>query len=115
MMKTGLIAAGLALCMLLAAAAIFVGSGAYDVGADVKHTTFVAWLIETTRERSIAARAARISVPDLSDPERIRRGAGNYDAMCAPCHLAPGAQPTELSRGLYPRPPDLTKAAQTDH
>jgi mono/diheme cytochrome c family protein len=114
MMKTGLIAAGLTLCVLLAAGAIFVATGAYDVGADAKHTRLVAWFLEAARERSIAARTAQITVPELRDPERIRRGAGNYDAMCAPCHLAPGAAPTELSRGLYPHPPDLTKAAQTD-
>ncbi|MBL8270514.1 c-type cytochrome, partial [Steroidobacter sp.] len=34
-----------------------------------------------------------------------------YDSMCARCHLSPGAAATELSRGLYPRPPNLTKSA----
>ncbi len=42
---------------------------------------------------------------------QIREGAGNYDAMCAACHLAPGVSQTELSRGLYPAPPDLTANA----
>src|SRR3546814_1099025 len=30
-------------------------------------------------------------------------------AMCTGCHLAPGMSETEMSRGLYPAPPDLTK------
>src|SRR5690606_23729244 len=40
---------------------------------------------------------------------RIRQGAGNYNAMCTGCHLTPGAGETELSKGLYPAPPNLTK------
>lgn len=90
------------------AAAVVVYSGAYDVGADAPHTRPVYALLETTRMRSIAARARRLQVPaDLGDPARIRQGAGNYDAMCAGCHLAPGMAGTELSNGLYPSPPNL--------
>lgn len=85
-------------------------SGAYNVAADVPHTRPVYALLETARERSIAVRAARLQVPtDLNDPERIRQGAGNYDAMCTGCHLAPGMAPTEISEGLYPAPPNLTR------
>ena len=39
------------------------------------------------------------------------QGAGNYAAMCAGCHLVPGSKGTELSRGLYPEPPDLSANA----
>ncbi len=46
---------------------------------------------------------------DLDDPARIRQGAGNYNAMCTGCHLGPGMQDTELSMGLYPAPPNLSK------
>ena len=62
------------------------------------------------RDRSIAARTADLDVPDLRDPARIAQGAGNYDAMCTGCHLKPGVPETELSKGLYPAPPDLTAA-----
>jgi len=62
------------------------------------------------RERSIEVRAAKLQVPaNLNDAERIRQGAGNYNAMCVACHLAPGAAATELSKGLYPVPPNLSK------
>lgn len=108
-MKNIVVAAIVALGVLIAAISLFIGSGIYNVAADAEHSGFVYWLIETTRERSIAARAADISVPELDGGERIRRGAGNYDAMCAGCHLAPGLDATEISRGLYPKPPDLTK------
>src|SRR3546814_7101354 len=51
-----------------------------------------------------------LKVPDLDDQGRIVQGAGNYDAMCTGCHLKPGVRETELSKGLYPAPPDLTRA-----
>ena len=88
----------------------FLWSGAYDVGADDPHTRPVQAVLELVRDRSIAVRAGGIDVPpDLDDPARITQGAGNYDAMCATCHLAPGVRDTELSRGLMPAPPDLTR------
>ncbi len=46
----------------------------------------------------------------MSDASRIRRGAGNYQAMCAACHLAPGGPDSEIRQGLNPVPPELSKA-----
>lgn len=96
-----------------AAAAVggFVWSGAYNVGADDAHTRPVHALLQTLRERSIEVRSRQLQVPDLKDPARIRQGAGNYDAMCMGCHLAPGMAETEMSKGLYPAPPNLSKTA----
>ena len=88
---------------------LFAWSGIYDIGADDTHTRPVHSLLQTLRERSIATRAKELQPPDLADPARIKQGAGNYDAMCTGCHLAPGMKETELSKGLYPAPPDLTR------
>lgn len=95
--------------IIVVAAAGFVWSGAYDVGADAPHTRPMHALIGTLRDRSIEARAKDLQVPDLKSPARIAQGAGNYDAMCTGCHLTPGATATELSNGLYPAPPNLTR------
>lgn len=85
-------------------------TGAYNVGADAPHWRSAHALLGAVRDRSIEARTDDVSVPgDLDDPARIRQGAGNYAAMCVDCHLAPGIGGTEMSRGLYPAPPDLTK------
>ena len=85
-------------------------TGFYDIGADAPHTPPVHWLIETLRDRSIDARAAGIMVPaDLNDPKRISAGAGLYADMCAGCHLAPGMERTEISQGLYPPAPELSR------
>jgi len=95
----------------LAAAAGFLYSGAYNVAADEPHWPVTHGLLETLKERSIAARIATIKVPaDLDGAERLRRGAGNYDAMCVGCHLRPGVHNSEIRKGLYPQPPDLAQA-----
>lgn len=83
--------------------------GLISFAADEPHSALVRSLIEFARERSIAKAAASISAPgDLGSPEQIRRGAGNYEAMCAGCHLSPGIEDTEIRKGLYPQPPDLS-------
>lgn len=85
-------------------------AGFIDVAADTPHHPAVYSLIEWARERSIARRVADIVPPiDLDDAARVRRGAGNYDAMCVDCHLAPGIDDTEIRKGLYPSPPNLAE------
>jgi mono/diheme cytochrome c family protein len=105
--------AGLAAVALAAAA--FVWSGLYDVGADDAHTRPVHATLDALRLHSIARRARGIALPgDLGDAARIRAGAGNYAAMCAACHLAPGVAESELHRGLYPAPPVLWRQPAGD-
>src|SRR5690606_35922138 len=97
------------LTLVIASAALvaYAWSGAYDVGADTPHTRPVHRLLDMARDRSVDIRAAKIVVPDLTDAERLRHGAGNYAAMCVECHLRPGLDSSEMHRGLYPQPPAL--------
>lgn len=96
--------------LALVASAGFLWSGLYNVAADDHHLSATHALLEGVRTRSIARRAGKLQVPpDLADEARIRQGAGNYNAMCMGCHLAPGMAETELSRGLYPAPPNLSQ------
>ena len=106
--KTLLLLTGLLLLAVFAFGG-FVWSGVYNIGADDAHTGPVYATLEALRERSIAVRASKLEVPDLDDPARVTQGAGNYAAMCVGCHLAPSMSGTELSLGLYPAPPDLTR------
>lgn len=88
---------------------VFIWSGLYNIGADDTHTRPVYSVLQMVRDRSIHARAGKLEPPpDLLDAARVRQGAGNYNAMCMGCHLAPGMDGTELSRGLYPAPPNLS-------
>jgi len=106
--RWGLVAA--ALLVLMGAAAVGIYAGLYNIAADVPHSQPVYWLLETLRDRSVASRARDIVVPnDLNDANRISRGAGQYADMCSGCHLAPGIKRTEISRGLYPRAPELRR------
>jgi hypothetical protein len=93
-----------------AAVATVVVSGVINIGADVPHSPLVHKAIAFGRERSIDRNVAGINVPDdIANSERIRRGAGNYDAMCVNCHLTPELPDTEIRKGLYPTPPNLAQ------
>ncbi len=90
-------------------AGIFIYAGWVNVAADVPHEPYVFKVLEVAREQAIRRDASGLSVPaDLSDPKRARRGSGNYDAMCVNCHLSPGQENSEIRRGMYPEPPNLT-------
>lgn len=92
----------------VAGAAIY--AGVYNIAADAPHTKPVFWMIQNLRDRSIAVRARNIKPPaDLADPKRIATGAGLYTEMCSGCHLAPGMEKTEISQGLYPQAPALSR------
>lgn len=89
-------------------------AGLIEIGADTPHSRPVLAALSFVRERAIARRIAEIvPPPDLAAPERVRRGAGNYDAMCSDCHLAPELPDSEIRRGLYPTPPNLALKADT--
>ena len=113
-MKRTLSTVAVTLLAVVLLCALLVGSGALSVAADEPHSSLVFRILETARDRSIEAHADDVQVPGLEDPAMLRRGAGNYDAMCAKCHLAPGMEATELSAGLSPDPPNLAKHADAD-
>jgi mono/diheme cytochrome c family protein len=106
---TAIIGSVLVVCFL--AASIFVYSGAFDVAADTPHSQPVYWAMRQVRQYLIAARAHDAVPNDLGDAKRIASGAGQYAEMCSSCHLAPGMQRTEISRGLYPRAPELRRGS----
>jgi hypothetical protein len=92
-----------------ASGAVLLYAGAINVAADEPHHPLTYRLLEFSRERSIAVRASEIKPPiNLANPERVRLGSGNYDAMCVGCHLSPEAEDSEIRKGLYPTPPKLT-------
>jgi mono/diheme cytochrome c family protein len=102
-----------ALLVVIGVASFAIYAGIYNIAADTPHTQPVYWFLKTLRERSIDVRAKDIAVPhDLDDPKRIAAGAGQYSEMCSGCHLAPGMKRTEISRGLYPRAPELRRESR---
>jgi mono/diheme cytochrome c family protein len=106
---------GLAVALvLLAAGALAVELGWIDVAAGTPHTGPVEWLLERTRQRSVAARAAEVAVPPLGEPGQIATGVGLYRELCAGCHGAPGVERSAVGRGLNPPPPDLAAGISRD-
>jgi mono/diheme cytochrome c family protein len=94
----------------LAAGAVGVYAGLYNVAADEPHWGITERIMSATRDRSVAARARGVGAPPaLDDPELLAMGAEHYAEMCTGCHLAPGLQDSEMSAGLYPRPPKLAE------
>ena len=99
-----------ALLVVVSSAALAVAySGGYNVAADEPHWSLTSRVMAMVRDRSIAVRAADLTVPNLADPALIALGAEHYAAMCAGCHLAPGTGDNEMRQGLYPKPPNLTE------
>lgn len=85
-------------------------SGSIDFAADSAHSPAITRIIEWAREQSVAKQAKDVIPPsDMASEERIRRGAGNYEAMCVGCHLSPGLEDSEIRKGLYPSPPNLSQ------
>jgi mono/diheme cytochrome c family protein len=98
-----------AFCLLVGGIIVFVWRGGYNVAATVPHWKITHWFLEKVRERSISTHSKGIVVPPLNNPKLIEAGFRNYHEMCRLCHGAPGYSQTEIARGLYPSPPDLTK------
>ena len=87
----------------------FIQSGGIDFAADSPHSPLTTKVIAWAREQSVAKQAQKVIPPgDLASEERVRRGAGNYEGMCVSCHLSPGVEDSELRKGLYPLPPNLS-------
>ena len=94
----------------VAAPPVFVYLGVYDVAATRQHTPPVYWVLISSLQRSIKARATREVPPppsDLADPLRLGEGLLLYDANCAVCHGAPGQAPHPLGLGMTPPPANL--------
>jgi mono/diheme cytochrome c family protein len=87
-------------------------SGLIDVAATNPHDPVTDFILSTTMENSVRAHAKGITAPSLDDPRMIMEGFRHYREMCVGCHLAPGVDATEISKGLMPRPPRLQEAVE---
>jgi mono/diheme cytochrome c family protein len=117
-MKTNLLKPALIVAFTLllqgAAAAAFIESGLYNIGADDHHNKLTLTIIEQLREQSIALRAGAIGAQPALSSERAQAGAVRYAALCAGCHLAPGETKSDIRPGLYPHPPNLAQGEVQD-
>ena len=108
----------LAIIAAVAGAAFFLG-GFYSVAAtgednDYNHTA-TKWVIEQTRDASIARHATETPPSSLDDATTVQAGARAFNERgCVHCHGAPGVTWSKFSEGLNPDPPDLSKDLPDD-
>lgn len=100
--QLALLAAAFGLLGFLVAA-----SGLVPIAASSGHWAITNWFLHFTMRQSVQLRAAGISPPPLDDPALTLRGAGHYASGCAPCHGAPGAPRSLVTRQMTPPPPYL--------
>ncbi len=86
-------------------------SGVVNVGADRPHPQPIRWYLDNAMEHSVKRHAQGLKAPAPAQVS-IAGGALHYSDMCAMCHGAPGVERSEISEGLSPAPPLLTRAAQ---
>lgn len=106
-----LLGAALTLVVLAAGLLGYVLVGGYDVAATEPHTGIGEWVLETTMERSIRARASDIRVPE-PDSALMSEAFLHFHEMCVVCHGAPGIEQGEIGRGMMPNPPELSDEAE---
>jgi mono/diheme cytochrome c family protein len=107
-----LIAVIVSLLVLSALGFAYIYSGRYDIAANKPHHGITLWMLNLTIEKSVARRARDIQVPNLSDSMLVQFGAHHYMEMCVECHGAPGAPRSEMGNDMYPRGPQLIRAAK---
>ncbi len=85
-------------------------SGVYNVAATQQHNPLVYWALNTLKERSVQAHAAREDLPAITGNAQLKRtGYLLYQGSCMTCHGAPGIERSAIGKGLNPRPPDLSE------
>lgn len=106
----GIVAATLAAELILAI--LFVNSGLYNVSTMSPDPGFLHYMFGHTSDVSAADHSGGIAVPALSDSSMIVQGYHEYRQYCEVCHAGPGVTRSDISKGLYPHPPNLMRSAK---
>lgn len=108
--RSFLFAAGVLIVAGVAAAAVLIWSGLYNVAASKEHFAITRWILETALHQSVETHSGGRTVPNLDDPDLMRLGAGHFAIGCAPCHGAPGEPQSPIVLSMLPSPPRLSDA-----
>jgi len=91
---------------------VLIYTGTIDISASAQEGGIMRWILSTTRDRAISARAGRLPTPSLTDSNMIMKGFEHYHEMCVDCHGAPGKKAEEYAEGLNPRAPNLIRSTR---
>jgi len=96
----------------LGAGLALIYSGVINIAATNPHSALVDWVLSTASDNAIHYHAKGIKAPSVDSQEMVLTGFRHYQEMCVGCHLAPGIESSEISKGLMPKPPKLQMAAE---
>ncbi|HKO50577.1 MAG TPA: c-type cytochrome [Polyangiaceae bacterium] len=87
---------------------LIMGSGIVPIKASSGHWRITAALLDFAKRRSVSTHTlAATTLPNLTDPALILRGAGHYEGGCRPCHGSPELHQPRIARAMTPLPPYL--------
>jgi cytochrome c553 len=88
-------------------------SGVIPIKASSGHWAITEWFLQFSKTRSVAMHTLGMTLPDLSDPALVMRGAGAYESGCRPCHGSPELHNPRIARAMLPPPPYLPERVPT--
>jgi mono/diheme cytochrome c family protein len=100
---------------VIAVAAAFAGVRYYFLqrgfSARDEPSTVEAFIAKRVRRLAIPSSARNLRNPVEAGPEALAAGMAHWADHCATCHGNDGRGATDIGRGLYPKPPDMTETA----
>jgi thiosulfate dehydrogenase len=107
----GAIAALVALALCVYAGVLL---GAMPANADGKPSKLERWMATTSLHATLAREAPKSPNPLPLTDDNLIAGIRLYAKNCAVCHGTADAEPSNVARGLYQRPPQLAKDGVED-
>lgn len=90
----------------------FALSGIYDIAAIRPHLRITQFVLTTIQRQAVKNHARSLQVPDLDDPDLVKRGFTVFRQRCVTCHGAPGEPRSRIGIGVNPNPPPLEQSIQ---
>jgi mono/diheme cytochrome c family protein len=91
-------------------AVVLAYAGVVPVAAGQHHFGLIEWYLETAADHAVDRGGAGVQPPSgVDSPQMLQMGLVHYQEMCVTCHGAPGVEPSEIGKGLYPDPPLLER------
>jgi len=112
-MMAAVLKAFLLLVALVAVLAVlvFVWIGSRGVSARAEPGRIETIVARTMRRLAIPRSERERANPVTVTPEVVAEGMAHWADHCAACHANDGSGETEIGLGLYPKPPDMRRAA----
>ena len=82
-------------------------SGIMPIKASSGHWAITRWLLQFSKQRSVATHTLGMESPSLDDPGLVLKGAGAYETNCRTCHGSPSTPYPRVAQQMTPPPPYL--------